>query len=563
VITPAGVASSEAMSPGRTGWLGALLLSVIVLLDAGSMRHLSVTYDEPAHFRYGEQILSGDATRFDDSKMPFSALNALSSALAPSRPGGAPAATDARLEAGRYATVLFSLLVALCVWRWATDLYGPRAGLLALALYAFDPNLLAHSQLVTTDVFALGMTAWGLYTFWRFLRQPTLAWALASGGVLGLAQLAKYTEIFLLPVYALVALGFHAGDIAREWSRRDLAALRRRLARAAGFTMLFVVLGVAIINAGFLFDRTFTPIAGYAFRSELFTAVQQSLGPLGAIPVPLPYPYLEGLDWIVQRERSGEGYGAIYLLGELRRGQGFTGYFLYAALFKVPIVTLLVWLGALGTWVARRGPAALRRDEWVLLCPILFFTIYFNVFYRAQIGLRHYLVVFPLLHVLSGRLLLLRSPVDALPLGPRAASRGRWPRPARIAIGLAGAYLVASVLSYYPHYLAYFNELVPDRRLAYRILADSNLDWRQHRWYQARYLESHPDAIIEPNGPTVGTIIVGANSLTGVAGEPEKFRWLREHFVPAETIAYSTLVYHVTAADLDRLGLRSAPAAGP
>jgi hypothetical protein len=275
----------------------------------------------------------------------------------------------------------------------------------------------------------------------------------------------------------------------------------------------------------------------------------------------VPYPYLEGLDWIVQRERTGEGYGAIYLLGELRRAQGFTGYFLYASLFKVPIVTLLVWLGALGTWVARRGPADVRRQEWVLLCPILFFTVYFNVFYRAQIGLRHFLVVFPLLHVLAGRLVAEWWSWRAGQHSQAASARFGF-APSNVALGVAGVYLVASVLSYYPHYLPYFNELVRDRRLAYRILADSNLDWRQHRWYQARYMEAHPDAIIEPARPTAGTIIVGANSLTGVAGEPEKFRWLREHFTPVETIAYSTLVYHVTPADLDRLGLAARPADG-
>jgi hypothetical protein len=116
------------------------------------------------------------------------------------------------------------------------------------------------------------------------------------------------------------------------------------------------------------------------------------------------------------------------------------------------------------------------------------------------------------------------------------------------------------VLSYYPHFIPYFNELVGDRRLAYRILADSNLDWRQHLWYQARYMAEHPGLIVEPDGPTAGTIVVGANSLTGVAGDPEKFRWLRDNFRPVDHIAYSTLVYRVEQADLVRQGLTT-PAA--
>jgi hypothetical protein len=240
-------------------------------------------------------------------------------------------------------------------------------------------------------------------------------------------------------------------------------------------------------------------------------------------------------------------------------------------LYKVPLPTLLLWLLGLGSIFqsifrstvqhnrgsspsadrgmakgeARADEMALLAGEWVLLCPLLFFTVYFNFFYRAQIGLRFFLVVFPLLCVLSGRLVRHWTAV---------------PRAARLALAGAGLYLAASVGSYFPHYLAYFNELVGNRRLAYRLLADSNLDWGQHLWYQERYMAAHPGAIIEPDRPTAGTIIVGTNSLTGVAGDPERFRWLRDHFTPVDDIAYSTLVYRVTQADLDRLGLGQAPA---
>ena len=53
----------------------------------------------------------------------------------------------------------------------------------------------------------------------------------------------------------------------------------------------------------------------------------------------------------------------------------------------------------------------------------------------------------------------------------------------KIAIFVLAAYLVVSVLSYYPYYLSYFNEIVWDRRDAYKYLADSNLDWGQGEYY--------------------------------------------------------------------------------
>jgi hypothetical protein len=56
----------------------------------------------------------------------------------------------------------------------------------------------------------------------------------------------------------------------------------------------------------------------------------------------------------------------------------------------------------------------------------------------------------------------------------------------------------ASALSYYPHFISYFNEFVPDRKLAYRHLADSNLDWHGNDWYLAEYIRRHPGVIIDP-----------------------------------------------------------------
>ena len=47
--------------------------------------------------------------------------------------------------------------------------------------------------------------------------------------------------------------------------------------------------------------------------------------------------------------------------------------------------------------------------------------------------------------------------------------------------------------------------------MAYKILADSNLDWGQNWHYLQRYLRAHPEAKIEPGRPVDGRIVVGAN----------------------------------------------------
>jgi hypothetical protein len=183
-----------------------------------------------------------------------------------------------------------------------------------------------------------------------------------------------------------------------------------------------------------------------------------------------------------------------------------------------------------GYFSRRAQPAArrLRREEIFLLIPILVYWIYFNFFFNAQIGIRHVLPVFTLATIFCGRFL----------AAPESKLR-------RYAAVILVAWAGISALSYYPHFISYFNEFVPDRKLAYRHLADSNLDWRGNEWYLAEYVRRHPGVIVDPRKPQAGRIVVPVNALVGVNRSPGEYRWLREHFTPVDHIAYSFLVYDV------------------
>ncbi len=113
---------------------------------------------------------------------------------------------------------------------------------------------------------------------------------------------------------------------------------------------------------------------------------------------------------------------------------------------------------------------------------------------------------------------------------------------------------MVSALSYHPHYIAYFNELIGPRVNAYRYLADSNLEWEDHTYFIERYQRRHPELrlVVEPATPQAGDILVGANQLVGVI-HPEKYRWLREHFRPVDHVGYSHLLFRVTPEELAAL----------
>lgn len=507
------------------------MLGVLIALCYFGVRNHTLTYDEAEHYKYGTRMLAGNSNRFDDSKMPFSALNALAGTLS--------GAVDAEAQArrGRLATILFAAGAAYLAFCWSRALYGAIPALFTLFLYTFEPNLLAHSQLVTTDIYAAGMVLATCYAAWRFSRERNGRAALLLALAISVAQLSKYTAIFLYGLIPGLLLIHDLPALGRLARQRAWGALGRYAGGAAGLAALMAVVGILVINAGFLFNRSLTPLGEYAFQSELFQSLQQSPW-LKGLPAPLPYPYLEGLDLVRFRERSGWGYGKIYLLGELRSEQGFPGYYLVAWLFKVPLAIQVALLLAAWAYWRRKPGRKFWDDEWFLVGPVLFFGLYFNFFYRAQIGIRYLLVIFPLVLILCANLL---SGWAQLRRGQKLG-----------ALGLA-LYLVISVFSYYPHLIPYFNELLIDRKLAYKILADSNLDWGQADGYVRAYMANHPEAILAPEEPVGGVILISPNSLLGISVKPNTYRWLRENFRPSGTIAYSYLVFEVSPEALERI----------
>jgi hypothetical protein len=519
----------------REGLLAGALLLMFAILTIGSLHRMSLTVDEPDHYRTGWAILNADpAGGMDNRKMPFSMLNTLPRKVAASLDDGPVRRRLETIEFGRHVTVAGALMLAWLVYRWARALYGPAGGLLALTLLVLDPNILAHAGLVTTDLFAAWMTALTVWSFWRLLdHEGPGAWRVATGGALlfGLAQVAKFTCAYLAPILALTALG-HAAPalwpLAREGRWRAVGA--RSLA-AARLTLLYVAGFLVVVNAGYWGWGTLTPLRHYRFESSQFRAVQSAMGPLGGFWVPLPEPYVQGLDRLLAAERGG---AKVYLLGEFGKGgvagRRFPEYFPVAWLYKEPVATQVLLLLALAAYALRWRRFDFRRHEWPLVCAVAFFAWYFIFVYNFQIGLRHALVVHPLLFVLAGSLL---------------SDPGEVYRSARIALGGLLVWLAVSVGSYYPHFLAYFNEFARDRTQAYRILVDSNLDWGQDDRYVARYLRAHPEVSLGPDRPRPGTLLVSANNYVGLSRD-EQFRWLRENFEPVGHVAYAHLLFRVT-----------------
>jgi hypothetical protein len=527
-----------ATRPLITGLAICLLLSLFVWRELAAAAADGTTTDEPAHLAYAERGLAEgtfarDSDRFN-SKMPVSVLNAVPPAVAERL--GRRAEAGRRMWLARLPTVLLAAILGCLVLLWARELYGPAGGVLALFLYTFCPNILAHSHLVTTDVAtALGMLA-ATYAFWRYRRRRTGGRLVAAAAAFGLAQLTKATAAFLAPIFLLVGLV--------EFIRAQRSARARRLSpalaegaagelhleprgrwTAAALTAAAMTIGAVVaLNLGFAGEGTLTPLSRYAPVSKSFQRLA-AVPVLRDIPLPVPLPYVAGLDMVARDARAGS---PTYLRGRFS-DHGFRSYYLTALLIKTPIGTLALIL--LAIWLAVSGAVRSADAEAFLAVPVLFLLAYLSFAFDLQIGLRYLLPAFPFLFVFAARV---------------AAWRRRFV--SGILIALCGGWTAVSSSLAHPHYISYFNEAIGGPRNSYRWLIDSDLDWQQDREYVREvYARQSPVKVwIEPTGPIAGRVAVGLTTLVNHHG------WLRDHFRPAALIHNSWAVFDVRQADIER-----------
>jgi 4-amino-4-deoxy-L-arabinose transferase-like glycosyltransferase len=517
-------------------WL-LLLLGLSALLDTVVAVKASITTDEGHHVRYGARILHLQPDRltpdFTDSQMPISVLNAAPQVIAsqleryPRLRSVSTALNDPK--AARAPTILATLALGLLVYLWAYDLYGQGPALASCFLCTLSPNLIAHGTLATTDMYhALGVVG-SLFFFRRFLLQPTLSHAVVAGLVLALAQI---TKSFAIVLYGVVYLAI-AVLMLRRTSPRSLTPKRVLV-----FSAIAAVWFVVIINLSFCFYRTFTPLRSYHFETTLFTRLQR-MPLLAHVDVPVPYPFLQGLDMIKRSEEIGRTFGDVYLLGQLGDPtdpafHGFKSYYAVAVFYKEPIALQILFFWGL-VWIWRnRSLGDFLPGEGLLLTAAAILFAWLSFFSRAQVGIRHILPSLAIETIIAG------APFSNF-------SSKAWPRKALLSILVL--WQAGSVASYYPKMIPYFNEWVRHRRLAYRILADSNLDWDQDDAVVREFLQKHPDVVLDPPKPVAGRVLVRANRLTGV------YRWdsaayLARRYQPVAQVGYAHFLFVVPAKDI-------------
>lgn len=457
----------------------------------------------------------------------------------------------------RLACIPFSLVGALICFRWAKELYGAPAGVWALVLWCFSPNIIAHGQMITPAAASAAMGLAAAYSFWRWLKSPTWGWTLAAGSVLGLAGLSEMIWIALFGLWPFLWILWRVPD------RKRLS--RPQWAEQAGQVTAILLLGLNVVNLGYGLQGSFRQLGAYGFVSQALTGGEDrsddGVGPgnrfdgtwLGELPLPFPEDYVIGVDYTLA-ELEHERWQ--YLGGEWRKGGWWYDY-LYALAIKMPLGTWMLVLLAILAALFGCGYSAGWREELMLAAPLLAVLVLVGFQAGHNRQLHSALPALPLVFILTSRL-------------TRAV--GRWRRGLVLTGGALLVWAVTSSLWIYPHSLSYFNELVGGPTGGHFHLSgrfDSHVDWGQDLLYLKRWLEAHPDArplvlgVGPPLDPVAADIVhrrlserpfpgwcaVSVDYLHARTGRYSYF----QQFEPVGTAGYSVHVYHFGLDDVNRI----------
>jgi hypothetical protein len=256
-----------------------------------------------------------------------------------------------------------------------------------------------------------------------------------------------------------------------------------------------LVIGLYVINVGYGFEGSLSPLGRFTFVSRTLTGAvdDDEVGAAtnrfshswaASIPIPLPKNYLLGIDL---QQKDFEDYGHRFYLSGVWSDSGWWYYYLYALSIKVPLGTWLLLILAIGAgrWTSAR--AAFRDEVFLLAPPVMLLVIV-----SSQTGLnehmRYVLPVLPFVFIWVSRIV------------PAVATRS-WPARATTAqrlsarlVLLAACWSTLSSLLWYPHCLSYFNEIVGGGRQGWKHLVNSNIDWGQDLLYLKQWSDAHPDS---------------------------------------------------------------------
>ena len=547
---------------------GALLLLMAVNLCA-SISRKSITNDEIVHIPAGYYHLVAGDFQLNNEHPPLVKMWAALPLLIvqPDEPPAPKTEAENFMERtwgfherfwhanqARFQTVTFwprvmmipiTLALGVLIFAFARKLFGETAGLIAVALYVLEPTVLAHGRVVHTDVPAALAYLLFFFALYKYSRAgtsdtgpviagtagvspassnasipdsskplshdnvafhesgrdargpsnhgPSYGQALLLGLVCGVALLTKFSMLIVLPVLAVYFLS------QLITYRRD----RQRRMQILIHSALVVGVVLLLVNAAYYFQHPALEASDVRWVQMKSPAVSVLItSGIRVLSKVVPTYYLFGVYNIELHNYYGH---ATSLLGQYS-DLGWWYYFPVAFALKTTIPFLLLAIVGLG-WSLWRFVKRDWRFLWLLLPVGIYLAI--SLTSHINIGIRHFLPVYPFLFIAGGALLAQLLQV-------------------RRTVGIAVLIVLFGWMGFeairtFPNYTPYMNQLA-SRHPRWYYLSDSNVEWGDDVGELAAYLKARGEtkvrAALSGGWSTLGRY--GVDYLDMVSLPPDK-----------------------------------------
>ncbi len=393
----------------------------------------------------------------------------------------------------RVMMIPITLALGALIFVFGRKLFGETAGLFAVALYVLEPTVLAHGRIVHTDVPAAFAYLAFFFVLHRYSEAPGKMRALVLGLVTALALLTKFSMLVLVPVLAIYFLA----RLISNWHER------KQRTEILFHSALITEVVLLLVNTSYCFQRPALE------ASDVRWVAMKTPGILGFVTTfvrlasyVLPTYYLFGIYNIELHNHFGH---ATSLLGQYS-DLGWWYYFPVAFALKTTIPFLLLAIAGLG-WSVWRFVKRDWRFLWIVVPVCVYLAI--SLTSHINIGIRHFLPVYPFLFIAGGALL---------------AHLLQARRKAGIAVLiLLFGWMGFEAIRTFPNYTPYMNQLASSHPHWY-YLADSNVEWGDDVGELATYLKARGEtkvrAALSGGWSTLGRY--GVDYLDMVSLPPDK-----------------------------------------
>ncbi|MFZ2193020.1 MAG: glycosyltransferase family 39 protein [Candidatus Moraniibacteriota bacterium] len=412
----------------------------------------------------------------------------------------------------RIPLVLLSLIFGLFIFKWTKELAGTIAGLFALILYAFDPNILGHNHFVTTDVGIAGFMMLSFYYFLRFIKNPTWKNVAVGGLFLALVQLTKFSSIMLFPIFGLVMIVYPLVKKVPPEEKSAFIFKLKKLSFYLGKSIIAFAFSIIIVWIFYAFNNYEMPKDKLAQTIDFYfettdtniktVYTRQLLHKLNDTVVTRPLSeYVLGIAMVFKRVSGGNG---AYFMSQVS-SSAFPSYFPTVFLLKETLVMLFFILSAIIivfwknilAFIGRIKQQA-KQPSWSssiqdylrhnieILSMFLFILLYsyISITGNLNIGFRHLFPILPFVYILTARTIVNFYKNIKTPFVKKSFFA---------TVFMLLLFLIAETVAAYPSYMSYFNRAAGGPKNGYHFVTDSNADWGQDLKRLQLFLNKHPE----------------------------------------------------------------------